>query len=1103
MEKDIQKTLLELSFSIGSNAESSKFDLAKYLQNTLPVFLEKLDLSGACVLQLADHGFQVIYERSHVENPCFPISEITERQFVRFSESSHTQSYQIIKEILFHHIFNLDNFGVLILSGEKKLTSDLLLQLHPVISMLAHACNFYSGISKLMKSEEKLKQERNLFHTIIDNIPDPIYVKDLDGRKILLNKAEADLLGVASIDAAIGKTDEDFYPVEIAEKTRLEDKRILDLKTPMIHEEGRLITRTGEELWFEGNKIPFFDENGEVLGIVGISHNITNRKKAEKEIQESEEKLGKLLHLQNLLTQLATEFINIPVENSDEAVNRLLTIIGEQNQIDRVYIFSYDFESKTMSNTHEWCAEGVSPEIDNLQIIPHSLLPSWVETHLKGEILTVPDVSELPVDGVLRQILEPQGIKTLITVPMILNGECLGFVGFDSVRIVKQWSGEEITFLRLLADLLCNVVDRKRTEKTLVTREAYLKSIFDNVPYLMWLKDTEGRYLIVNQPFLDYFSFTIHDYPIGKTAHDLWLSNISQNFVDQDNEVLKTRKLKVVEEQVDFHGKMVWFEIFRAPIIDPNGKLLGTTGIARDITSRIMADHELKKATEAAESSNIAKTRFLANMSHEIRTPLNAITGMIRLFRETSLDPSQLKLLGNMNTASENLLTVINDILDFSKIESGQITLDRTDFNINELCRRVYDANEYRAEGKNIKLQYSVDPAIPEFLKGDPVRLHQVLNNLVSNAIKFTNEGGVEMHFKLIGEDKNISTILFVVEDTGIGISPENQKRIFNSFQQEDESITRTYGGTGLGLPISKQLVELMGGELSLESTKHKGSSFFFTLNIPNGSAVGCEIEKPAVEPGSANLTGYRILLVEDNKFNQFIAQSILEKWGGAVMIAEDGQQAVDNLSSGKFDLILMDIQMPVMDGLTAAKIIRNKLNLQTPILALTANVVKGIVERCEEAGMQGYISKPFDENELYTKIMAVIGKNQGYDESAPLISPEVIVADTSRLSKMVGNDKSMLNRMILKFLEVTPAYMTELSDAAVNNDPDAISRMSHKIKSSVDLVSTDKVRDLIKQINEKSKSPGEIENLREMIKEFSMQFELLVRQLNDVVNMS
>jgi PAS domain S-box-containing protein len=1212
-QDELNQMLLQLTLSTGACPGSLNFELNRLLEASIPVFIDKLQCSGGAVLQIREEEVEMIFH-SPGEEPARPFYGILAADLQSWVDNTFPEMYKIIQDECYHHVFFLRNFGALVLSRKQKMDAALMEDLVPVTKMLTYSCCSFVEIVKRREAEEKLNKERMLLRTIIENIPDPIYVKDREGRKMLLNRAEADLLGIASTEEAIGKTDADFYPADVAEKTRIEDALVVETKKELIHCEGRVVTRTGEEFWFDGNKIPFFDSSGEVAGIVGISHNITNSKKTEAALRENAEKyqsifnsfidlyyqsdlqgnilvlspsvyklsgyrpeeligkpvsvvyadiekrnemidllirkgsindyenvlvkkdgtrvpvsitshlikghdgkprfiegsirditerkealekLGNLLHLQNLLTHLATEFINIPVENSDAAVNRLLQLIGEHNQIDRVYIFRYDFTTRMMSNTHEWCAEGITPELENLQDIPFSLVPAWVDTHVKGEMLTVPDVSLLDPENALRQILEPQGIKTLITIPMILDGSCLGFVGFDSVRIVKNWSREEITFLQLLADLLCNVADRKRTEKALVTREAYLKAVFNNVPYQMWLKDPEGRYLLVNQPFLDYFSFTDHDSPIGKMAQDLWPLEISQSFIDQDNEVLQIKNTKFVEEQVDFHGKKVWFEIYRAPIIDPRGKLLGTTGIARDITSRIMAGRELKKATEAAEASNIAKTRFLANMSHEIRTPLNAITGMIRLLSQTMLDESQMTLLGNMHTSSDNLLTIINDILDFSKIESGQIDLEATDFNIHNLFRRVYDGNEYRAEEKNIKLQYTVEPAIPEFLNGDPVRLQQILNNLVSNAIKFTKEGKVELIARLTGPGKD--KIQFMVTDTGIGISPENQKKIFESFQQEDESITRNYGGTGLGLSISRQLVELMGGELQLESTKNMGSSFFFTIPVSVGSAIKTETIQPQTEATTLSLEGSRILLVEDNKFNQFIAQAIIEKWGAKIVTAEDGLQAIEKLKAETFDLILMDIQMPVMDGITAAVKIRNELKIDTPILALTANVIKGIIERCEAAGMQGYVSKPFDEKELLSKIILTISRKA--EPEPQKASPERIVWDLSRLSKMADNDKQMIRKMVLKFLEVTPDYMQELLNATRANDLKKINQTAHKLISSVNLVAMDFLRDLNWQIEQNSFLKQDVEKIPDLVHEFSRYYDLLIKQLSEEVD--
>jgi len=1078
-----------------------------------------------------------------------------------------------------------------------------------VTGMVSRNLALLMKLPRASGSNLSLIAEYRLLHTIIDHVPDPIYVKDLAGRKILINKAEAELLNVSDMEEVIGKTDEVFYSPEVAAKTRREEEEIISSGIPSIFTEDKLINGKGEEIWVEGNKIPFFDSEGKVAGLVGISHDITRRKRAELELQEnyrkyqvifnsfidlyyrtdlegtiqvlspsvralagydpteligrkanlvyadpgdrqriieillekgtvndfettlirkdgdfvpvsitshlhydelgrpdyiegtirdiserraSQEKLERMNRLQSLVIRLATGFINLPTGNSESAINELLAIVGRENQVDRVYIFSYDFKAGMMSNTYEWCAEGITAEIDNLREIPLDVFPQWVLTHQRGEMFTVEDVAKLEPESPLRQVLEPQGIRTLITIPMILNHQCLGFVGFDSVMKVKTWTTEEIFFLQLLSDVLCNVFDREQKDMELKSREAYLRSIFNNVPYQMWLKDREGRYVIVNQPFLDYFSIEDPDYVIGKRAQDLWPEEVSRELVFQDEEVIRTGQQSTKEVQLNFHGKRIWFEIYRAPIIDPNGNLLGTTGIARDVTKRILADQELKRATEAANAANIAKSRFLANMSHEIRTPLNAIIGILRLLQESPVNEAQMKLLHNMKASSENLVHIINDILDFSKIEIGKIELSSTPFNLKDLARRIYDAHEFKAEEKGIRFSCIVNPALDKTYLGDPVRLHQILSNLVSNAMKFTSEGMVEIKVDLTEGKGSRDRILFSVEDTGIGISPENQSRIFNSFQQEDESITRTYGGTGLGLAISKQLVELMGGRLELVSRKNQGSKFCFTIELSEGSGVVPEVQAELKKPDQNVLKGLRVLMVEDNKFNQFIAQAILDKWGVETTVLEDGQQAVDLLRTRSFDLILMDIQMPVMDGITATKIIRQELGVKTPILALTANVVMGIVERCLEAGMQGYISKPFEEDLLYDKILSILTVSDAEEK----------VCDISRLKKMVNDDPAMLNLMIRKFLDVTPEYILELQSAMQAKDVGLIHRMAHKIKSAIDLVAAQPLREQILLIHDESGEEGrkDPDAIEEQVIRFIQLFTLLEKQIMDEI---
>lgn len=1341
------QVLLELALSVGG-----EFDLQKILKNASNAFLKKLGCTMVNVCRKSDDEYVTVFSV-----PYFIKKDTTHKDLFKdlraaLLDPSNSHNFCELRQDIYYYGFNLNKFGALMIGRATRLEYSQLRDLEPIVELLAQSCNASLEAEKRVAAEERLKSERTLLKTIINNIPDPIYFKDLEGRKTLLNYAEAQLLGVERIEDALGKKDEEFYSDEIVKSTLAEDRLVIETRQPILNREAYLLTPSGEKKWLIGNKLPQLDSDGNVIGLVGISHDITRRKKDEEETRQnaekyraifnsfldlyyrsdvhghilelspsvkklsgydpeeligktvdmvyadiesrnkmvkllqqkgvvndfenllihkdgrhipvsitshlifddagkpsyiegtirditerkraeqivkeseerwqfalegsgdgvwdwnittnkvfysrqwklmlgfeeneisnsidewedrihpddrkkvttdlhrhfnlkdtffinehrvrckdesykwilargkvinqtsgaeservlgtftditnrkhSEEKLNKLVNLQNLLTHLATEFINIPLEDSSKAIDRLLALIGQELEVDRVYIFDYDLVNNLTSNTYEWCAEGVSPEIENLKDVPLDLVPEWVATHIRGENLIIKDVSALEHNSNLYKILESQGVKTLITIPMIINEECLGFVGFDSVKVLREWNAEEITFLQVLSDLLCNVTDRKRTEEALRNREAYLKAIFNNIPYQMWLKDTQGRFLAVNEAFASAFGFDNVDDLIGKTVEEIWEPEVAKRYRSQDEQVMASKRLLNLEEKTVRDGVDHWFEVYRAPILDKKGTLLGTTGIARDITNRKDADRALKKATEAAEAANSAKSRFLANMSHEIRTPLNAIIGMIGMLDNTNLDIPQKKILRNLNTSSDSLFNIINDILDFSKIESGQLELEKTDFNIKDLIKKVYDTQEYKAEDKNIQFRYSMDPDVPPILSGDPVRLQQILINLVSNAIKFTKEGRVELSCSLVSRENHINKIRFSVEDTGIGISHDHLSKIFESFQQEDESITRTYGGTGLGLPISKQLVELMGGSLAVESSKDIGSNFYFLIDLNDGNPENAPVTSENEKPSEDALKGVRILLVEDNKFNQIIAQSLLEKWQTITKIAENGQQAVEILKTSTFDLILMDLQMPVMDGFTATNLIRNQLGIKTPILALTANVLKGVIEKCVEAGMNGYVSKPFNPDDFFLKLISLLDRREkpsgpkDEGQAAESLAKQASkMMDLAAISRILGGDQDQVNRMIRKFLEVTPAYVEDLMKAYRDNDIEGVETYAHKIKSSIDLVGNKDLREKIKLIHEYCKIWEQLHQLHELVPTFKEQYDKLVLQLSE-----
>jgi PAS domain S-box-containing protein len=1023
MMTDSEQELFKLALSMAGDAANCNSEISCFLEVVVPKYISKLNCTGGGVIQGNSLEGEAVYSDPGETDLTFVTGELKHLNAENPLSNCHSFSYG--KQSC--HAIRLNGFGWLLLLRAEPFDHSLLDSLSAIGGLLGTICSFFVQAKRAVQTEELLNKDRNLLRAIIDSIPDPIYVKDLEGRKILLNKAEADLLSVPSVEEALGKTDADFYPPGIAEKTRQEDERIISLKSSKIHETSQFVDGNGEVVWLDGNKIPYFDEHGNVLGIIGISHNITRLKHSEDALRENVKKYQSIFN----------SFIDL--------------------------YYKADIKGNILA---------LSPSV--------APLSGYTQEELIGKSVTGLYVDIESRNRMIQVLVEKGAINDYENVLKKKDGTLVP-VSITS-HLVRNSEGEPLYIEGTLRD----ITERKQSEQVLKTREAYLKAVFNNVPYQMWLKDVEGKYLLVNKPVVEYFGFTEKTSPIGKKAEELWPPEIAESFRVQEQMVMESGEIKFVEDQLDFHGQKVWFEIYRAPIIDPAGNLLGTTGIAREITQRIMADRELKMAKAAAESSNVAKTRFLANMSHEIRTPLNAIIGMLGLLREAGDINDQMKLVDNMQISSENLLSIINNILDFSKIESGQFEMNKAAFSLFELVRRVYDANEFRAEEKDIKLKYRVDEKIHPWLLGDPVRLQQILTNLVSNAIKFTTEGMVELRCGLSGETGGIEKILFEVEDTGIGICPENQKRIFNSFQQEDESITRTYGGTGLGLAISRQLVELMGGKLNVESEKNRGSKFFFTIELePDLAAKSMAEEKPANRE-RYSLPGIKILLVEDNKFNQFIAKAILDKWGAVVTLAEHGGHAIEILGQDSFDLILMDIQMPEMDGLTAAGIIRNELMIQTPILALTANVVLGIVERCKAAGMQGYVSKPFKEDELYLKIRKVLTLPE---ESIPL-------SDLTRLKSMIGSDSMKMNLLIGKFLEVMPEYIGELAGAAKDHDLGAIQRYSHKVMSTINMVANDSMRSLILNINQMGKLGEESDELYMLIDKFLSNYKNLEEQL-------
>jgi hypothetical protein len=509
-------------------------------------------------------------------------------------------------------------------------------------------------------------------------------------------------------------------------------------------------------------------------------------------------------------------------------------------------------------------------------------------------------------------------------------------------------------------------------------------------------------------------------------------------------------------------------------------------GYALDITSRKNVENELLKTTNQLEESVGAKEKFISIMSHEIRTPMNAVIGITNLLQQQEHSKEQNEYFNALKISSENLLKILNNVLDLSKIESGKITFEEIEFDLNESLKQVKELFSFSSSEKHITIQTNVDSDIPKIISGDPYRLNQVLANLMSNAIKFTEEGVIELSVKKIEEKGSSIHVNFSVKDSGIGISEDKVTSIFESFTQADKDITRKYGGTGLGLTITKKLIELMGGQINVQSKMGEGSVFSFDLWYSKSSKSNSKGR--IKESWNNNLAGLKSLVVEDNKMNQMIVTRFLEKEDIHADVVDNGLKAIEFLKNNTYDIVLMDLQMPEMDGFETSEYIRKKLKItDLPIVAFTASSSSDIENKVLEAGMNDYIVKPFEPSSFYS----IIAKHTGREGSKGPINPEPMstsrkLTDLTYLKDASSGNQTFINEMIDIFLKQTPLYLEQLFQFCENKDWTEFRKVMHKLKPTITMMGIKEGEELVKQIEKKVKGLTDLHAVKPSLEELN-----------------
>ncbi len=686
------------------------------------------------------------------------------------------------------------------------------------------------------------------------------------------------------------------------------------------------------------------------------------------------------------------------------------------------------------------------------------------------------------------------------------------------VRIARKEHTDTQVILQRAREQALDYERLEQAERLIRESEQRFRSLFENFPVAYVSLDESGWIIDANEPLVKLLGYGSEDDILGRRFDEFRPKDTRQKFRSYFKEL---KEIKSISTEISLRrkdGDRITVQLSGRVQSDEQGHFDHAHCILHNITERKRMEEEIISAKETAVSANRSKSVFLANMSHEIRTPMNAIMGMAHLALQADVSPKQKDYLLKIDGAAKSLLRIINDILDFSKIEAGKLEMEITDYFLANVLDNLFNLMEDKVHEKGLDLMFDIAPDVPEGLVGDPLRLGQVLTNLVSNAVKFTKQGEIKVSARIVEKSADRVRLEFTVSDTGIGMSQEQQARLFRSFTQADASTTRKFGGTGLGLAICMRLVKLMDGDIRVESRQRQGSTFIFTAVF--GMHYGVDEKENEATADIACMAGTRILLAEDNDINREVACELLKSWGVEVEIAYNGKEALRKVRANRYDLVLMDIQMPKMDGLEAARRIRRLAGegaydyyASLPIIAMTAHAMAGDREKSIEAGMNDHLTKPIEPDDVAKTLLKWL-RHQTEQQAAPRTVPQPTLEvppspcddpmihlegiDVETGLMRIGGNRNLYYKLLLRFRDEYRSAADEIeADLGQKNLEPAIIR-AHTIKGVAGNVGATDLQRAASAL-ETILKVGEDSDTGVLLDEFRMALDATMRSLEGV----